>query len=157
MLKHVGVSLSCYTGFQVHCPIQTSTRALNHKNMMAQKHLAIMYQQWLWLGLLAQGMYDYSFYMETEWHYPFYMVREWHCPFYMERGWHYPFQTKKKWQCSFQMENEWYCPFHMEGEWHYPFHTQYFALRLSYSLRLSTAPLPFLYLFLCCIQLSSSS
>ena len=45
MLKHVGVSLSCYTGFRVQCPIQA-----------AQKPVAIMYQQWLLLGLLTQGM-----------------------------------------------------------------------------------------------------
>ena len=45
MLKHVGASLSCYTGFQVHCPIQAT-----------QKPMAIMYQQWLLLGLLTRGM-----------------------------------------------------------------------------------------------------
>ena len=45
MLKHVGASLSCYTCFQVRCPIQ-----------VAQKPTTIMYQQWLLLGLLTQGM-----------------------------------------------------------------------------------------------------
>ena len=37
MLKHVGASLSCYTVFQVCCPIQTSTCVRNHKKMAAQE------------------------------------------------------------------------------------------------------------------------
>ena len=42
MLKHLGA----YTGFEVYCPI-----------LAAQKPaVIIMYQQWLLLGLLTQGM-----------------------------------------------------------------------------------------------------
>ena len=36
MLKHVGASLSCYSGFQVRCSIQA-----------AQKPATIMYQQYM--------------------------------------------------------------------------------------------------------------